>query len=113
MPEGRFVSNNAQQQDTASASDSGRFVSNEAPPTAAPEATPKPGFFKRLGQSIGIPTSEEELEAAQPSTAEKIIGPPATSARMIYGAGKQAYKGIKEGGKEIGEAAENIAEGQP
>src|ERR1700688_485540 len=37
----------------------------------------KPGFFKRLGQSLGLPTTKEELTAgsAGPSASEAILGP--------------------------------------
>lgn len=78
--------------------------------TTAPDG---PGFFTRVGNALNLPTTQGEVEAAQPSTAEQIIGPAATAAKMGYGyvknlvtAGKKAYGDIKEAG-------ENIGEGQP
>lgn len=72
-----------------------------------------PGFFTRLGQSLGVPTSMEELEAAQPSTAEKLIGPAATAGKMVWNYGKTAAAGIRDAGQEAYQAGQNIAEGGP
>lgn len=73
--------------------------------TPAPTA-PKPqplGFVTRAGQGLGIPTTGKELEAMQPSTAEKIIGPAATGAKMGYAYGKNLYTEGKKAASEIGE----------
>lgn len=72
-----------------------------------------PGFINRFGSATGIPTSMAEAEAAQPSLAEKILGPTATAAKGLINYGKRAYQGIKEGGKEAYEAGENIGRGGP
>jgi len=78
-------------------------------------AQPKqpPGFLKRLAQSLGVPTSMQELQQAQPSTAEQIIGPAATAGKMLWNYGKTAARGISEGLQESREAGENVGEGQP
>ena len=81
---------------------------------AAASAPPQtPGYFKRLGQSLGVPTSMAELESAHPSTAEKIGGPAVTVGKMLWNYGKTAVAGLEEGGKEAYEAGENIGKGQP
>ena len=103
MPDGSVV----EFPDTMSDDDIGAVISKQQAP---PE---QPGFFKRLGQSVGIPTSMEELEAAQPSTAEKIGGPAVTAGKMLYNYGKNAYQGAKEALQEGYEAGYNIGEGQP
>jgi hypothetical protein len=83
-------------------------ATKQTPPT--PE---RPGFFKRLGQSVGAPTTKEELAALKPSTAEMILGPGAAVPKMLY---DYLKKNIKSTGQEIGEvvdAGKNIAQGQP
>jgi hypothetical protein len=85
-------------------------ISSTAPASAAPQP---PGYFKRLGQSLGLPTSMDELKAAQPSTAEIIGGPAVTAGKMLWNYGKTAVKGVKEGAQEAYDAGQNIAAGQP
>jgi hypothetical protein len=80
------------------------------------ESSEKPGFFKRLGQSLGLPTTQEELKTAataKPSVAESVLGPIVPAAKGAYEWGKRAIKNIGEGGKEELEAARNIKEGGP
>lgn len=72
-----------------------------------------PGFLKRLAQSVGMPTSMQELQAVQPNTAEDIIGPAATAAKTLWNYGKTAVQGMKEGGQDVYEAAQNMGQGQP
>ena len=69
----------------------------------------KPGFFKRLGQSLGLPTTMEELE----QSGTPLVDPYSTAGRMIYNYGKTAVKGLQEGAHEAEEAGANVAEGQP
>jgi hypothetical protein len=83
-----------------------------APPTPAPEQS-TPGYFKRLGQGLGLPTSKEEVKAMEPSTAEKIIGPTYTGAKIAYSYGKNLYQEGKNAVRETGEAASNVMAGQP
>src|ERR1700690_238646 len=95
----------------------------KTPAPAAPVAEERPGYVKRLAQSVGAPTTAQEaglgdeaLEAHQATPAWKTAveaQPEYQAGRMIYGAGKQAVKGIKEGAHEVTEAEENIAAGQP
>jgi len=78
------------------------------------DSSERPGFVKRLGQSLSLPTSKEELQsAATPSVAESILGPIVPAAKGAYEWGKRAIKNIGEGGKEEHEAAKNIKEGGP
>lgn len=75
----------------------------------------QPGFFKRLGESVGFtpPKTKEEAEAMLPSKAEMILGPAATIPGMIA---SYAKKFVKSTGEELGEvvsAGKNIAEGGP
>lgn len=71
----------------------------EAKPVAVAPKVETPGFYKRLMQGTSLPSNVEELKAMQPTTAEKLIGPPAIAARAAYnyvsnlGAeGKKAYE---------------------
>jgi hypothetical protein len=68
---------------------------------------------KSFAQGIGIPTSKEELEAAQPSLAEKIGGPAVTAGKVIYNYGKNLYNQGRESLGEVGDAIQNVREGQP
>lgn len=88
--------------------------SNVMPIDAASIEEEKPGYFKRLGQSLGIPTSQDELKAAMPSNTDLLLGPgPGAALKMAIGYGKTAYKGIKEGAQEVSDAARNVLEGGP
>ncbi len=77
--------------------------------------TPKgpSGFFGRLAESLGVPTSKKELQAMQPDAAEGILGPPMTAGRMAVSYGKGLYQGAKKAGGEIIEAQRNVSEGGP
>ena len=70
-----------------------------------------PGYFSRLGQSMGIPTTSEGLKGAAKSTAEGLISPviPAVESAMDYGKG--VYQGAKRGIQEVKEASQNVREG--
>ena len=88
------------------------YASIAVPVSSAPE---KPGYFKRLGQSLGLPTSMEELEAAKPSlksVAETAALPIIAGPKLLYNYGKTAARGIAEGAKEAYEAGGNVGEGQ-
>lgn len=68
---------------------------------------------KTFAQGLGIPTSQEELEAAQPTLAEKIGGPVVTAGKMAYNYGKNLVDQGKDSLSEAYEAGENIGEGGP
>lgn len=98
-----------------------------------PQAPDKPGFFKRLGQSMGVPTSMDELKQMQAnedalplwqkalphmpgsapsktdSIAQAVLGPVAPVAKNYA---QTAYKGIKEGFQEAGEAGQMAGRGE-
>lgn len=78
----------------------------------APDSAP-PGFLTRLGQSLGVPTSEAEARAMAPSTAEMVLGPAATGAKMVYNYGKNIVAGEKSSMRESKEALSNIMQGGP
>jgi len=82
----------------------------------APE-TKTPGFFKRLAQGVGVPSSAEEVKALQPSTTEKIVSAVAPGAGMVpklaYQYGKALIGAGKTLGRESFEAGENVAAGGP
>lgn len=85
---------------------------------AQPIHADKPGFFKRLGQSFGLPTTMEEVESAKPKfdwqhVGEAALGPVGVVGKMAYNYGETAIKGIKEGAQEATEVGENLAEGRP
>ncbi|HKH99708.1 MAG TPA: hypothetical protein VJ999_11420 [Candidatus Sulfotelmatobacter sp.] len=77
------------------------------------QAQQPPGFFKRLGQSLGVPTSMQELQAAQPSLAEGLGGPAVTAGKMLWNYGKNTVKGFQDAYQDVKEGGQNIAEGQP
>lgn len=72
-------------------------------------------FVQRLGQSLGIPTSADELkQAISPVTIGGIpIAPAGSGLGALVNYGKTAYQGLKQGAKEAYEAGQNIGEGQP
>jgi hypothetical protein len=70
-------------------------------------------FGERLAQSVGVPTSSEQLKAAQPSTIAKASPGIGQLGSMLWNAGKQAIQGGKEGIQEAQEAGRNIAGGGP
>ena len=85
---------------------------------AAPSATfqagtnPTHGFFERLGQAVGVPTSQEELQSAtaKPSVGSIALGPAYDVAKSYAtGLGREA----KNVWQESREAGENIGQGQP
>jgi hypothetical protein len=75
----------------------------------------KPGFFKRLGQSVGLPASMDEAQAGIKSSLSDLAlgGPIIPAAKGAYAWGKRAVKNIGEGIGEEVEAGKNIAAGQP
>lgn len=92
-------------------------LSQSVPIQQASTAPEQPGYFKRLGQSLGLPTSMEEVRAQQaemqnPATIVKrsILGP---VGEAVVGHVGQAYTGIKEGLQEAAEAGTNIGQGGP
>ena len=101
---------------------------------ASTSATKKPGYFKRLGQSIGAPTSAKELGEAVTPTPLKLLRTPTNPEEAkeymrnaasvatggaypllegAYNWGKKAIGNIGEGIGEEYQAAKNIAAGQP
>jgi len=86
---------------------------------ADPLPEDRPGFVRRLGQSFGIPTSMDELQAAGETMRPKSAGDWAGTAIAgpIYPAVKNyvstAVRGIGEGAHEVGEAASNVVHGGP
>ena len=85
---------------------------------STPAKSEQPGFFKRLGQSLGLPTMKEELqqppsELSASDLAMKSLGPIIPAAKGAYDWGKRAVKNIGEGINEEAEAARNISAGQP
>lgn len=78
----------------------------------APDSKP-PGFLTRLGQSLGVPTSEAEARAMTPSTAEMVLGPVATGAKMAYNYGHNVVDAMRADNQESAEALSNIRAGQP
>src|SRR5882672_1273443 len=86
-----------------------------APPVAAQPQTP--GFFKRLAQGTGVPSSAEELKALQPSATETAINLVAPgiqqAAKAVSSYGKGLYGEGKKATGEAVEASRNIAQGGP
>lgn len=80
-------------------------------PPPRPESAP--GFFKRTAQGVGLPTSKQELEAMKPSTAEQVLGPGATVAKLAYRYGENVFNQGREALGEIQAAGKNIKEGGP
>lgn len=93
----------------------------------------KPGFFKRLGQSMGVPTSMDEVNAMQanedalpwyqkiiphapgqtPTVASALLGPGASAAAdMASNYGKTAYHGITQGGQQLAETSGQVGRGE-
>src|ERR1700744_3086230 len=64
--------------DSPSAPPPGFKIDSPTPDTPSP-----PGLLPRFLSAVSLPSSRKELEAAQPSTAEKIIGPAATAAKLV------------------------------
>jgi len=80
----------------------------------AQQGEEKPGFFKRLGEAVGAPTSLAELQTPHKLSAWDIIPPgPRQAAQQAVDYAKTAYQGVKSGLGEEREALSNIAEGQP
>lgn len=97
-------------------------------------AAHQPGFFKRLGQNLGIPTSTDELSqlganeeslplwqrilphapGSKPSATESalstIFGPVVPAAKSVIG---NAASAVKDATQESFDAGENIGSGQP
>ena len=71
------------------------------------------GFMGRLASSLGLPTTEAEARAMQPSTTEMILGPVATGAKMAYNYGRNIVNAGATGAGEVGEAISNIRHGGP
>ena len=61
-----------------------------------PPPAEQPGALKRFGQSLGLPTSKEELEAARKEALVNSI-PGVLPGKMLYNYGKTAFRGQKEG----------------
>jgi hypothetical protein len=86
-----------------------------APDTPTPEPTERPGFFKRLGQAFGLPTSEAEATGAQDQASlskhpENLI-PLVSGAKVAYGIGKSVYDKAKSAVSESLEAEKNVDAG--
>ena len=79
---------------------------------------PSPGFFSRIGQSLGIPTSKEGLQAMEQSLTPKhwydylTPGGPVTTA-LVKGTISNTGQALKSAFKEAKESGENIGAGQP
>ncbi len=93
-------------------------VSNSA--STAPQAITQqeqPGFFKRLAQSVGLPSSVAEADATVPhSVGEAVSGALAKSTGLlqpIVNYAQNAGKGIAEGAQDVVDAGRNIVAGQP
>ena len=83
----------------------------EADTTVPPARSSPPGFLTRFAEAVGLPTSKQDVEAMQPSTAEKIGGPAITFGKMAYFYGKNLYSEGKNAIAEIWEAGKNIDQG--
>lgn len=84
----------------------------------------RPGYFRRLGQSFGVPTSKQELMDAIPSipkslpeagidvfkAANPLLAP---TIKNTEGYLWEAGRGLKRGYQEVKEAGTNIGEGGP
>ena len=86
--------------------------------SVAPDNTP--GFFKRLAQGVGLPTSGEELKGMVPSREEirqGLTNPMSPTALPVDILARRYLRGVgKEGGeaiRETKEAAQNVSAGQP
>lgn len=79
----------------------------------------QPGFLKRFGQSVGLPTSMEEVEQSNKERAslkgglETAAGPAYQVGKGVLGYGKRVVGDIYEGANEQADAGQNIAEGGP
>jgi hypothetical protein len=88
------------------------------PPGFTPEKAEQPGFWQRLGESIGLPTGaelEQHGHAVQEHPIQSAIeaDPTVSAAKGLYDYGKRVLTGSGEASKEVGEAARNIKEGGP
>lgn len=72
-----------------------------------------PGYFKRLGQSLGVPTSMQEAQASKPSFLEALGGPAVQAGETAWNYAKNTARGFGDAFREAKEGGENIAAGQP
>jgi hypothetical protein len=92
---------------------------SSAPPadTSTQEPAERPGFFKRLGQSIGLPGSKEEvsglLDRVNPLKHPESVGNPGVFAvgTLAEGVGNAVKDKLKSAASETGEAIKNVAQG--
>lgn len=93
------------------------FIADDFIPDAGSSATEnkstddQPGFFTRVGQSLGLPTTEAEARSMKPSVAETLGGPAFTGAKMVMGFVRNAKDAITQNMPDFEEAAQNIKEG--
>lgn len=90
---------------------------DQAPPQTQQQPPAQPGFFKRLGQSMGIPTSKQELQAYAPQSwgdvADAILGGPAAAGqKALQGYVQNTAQGFKKGYQEASEADQMRNAGQ-
>lgn len=80
--------------------------------SAKPQAE-QPGYFERLGQGLGLPTSKEEVEALKPSTSDTLLtaalGPVYTAAKAVKGIAQRTMASEPE----FADAIQNVREGGP
>lgn len=83
------------------------------PASAKPAVPPPPGFFSRAAEGLGIPRSEAEFRALEPTTGEKIVDILAPGGRQIYNVVKNVAGHAREAAHEVKEAGDNAAAGEP
>ena len=83
-----------------------------ASPPPAPTPQQQPGFFTRLGQSLGLPTSKDESQAmTDPIQAIKTAAMGGPIVPMAANYLKTAFKGAKEGLTDAYQAGQDYAQG--
>jgi hypothetical protein len=108
---------NIPQEVKASLWDAKHAMSSDVVAPPPPVKAEQPGFFQRLGQSFGLPTSQAEAEAQAPTSIADVLRQAASASTNMLPAlvnyGRTAAKGISEGRQDIDEAAANIGQGGP
>jgi hypothetical protein len=96
------------------------FMAQQAATAPAAQSAPEkegPSIAERYGKSTleqsGLPTSMEDLKAAQPSIAEMVGGPAVTAGKVALGYGNNLLDQGKAAAGEVSDAYHNIKEGQP
>lgn len=67
--------------------------------SSSQQPSEKPGFFKRLGQSLGIPTSQEEAAAFTSDAVnhpEELLGPAGTVQKLVRNYGNQVQGNFQD-----------------